>query len=116
VSLRDAALVTGVYRLQRAVRAAAGCMHGDAVGTCLAILGTITVEGSSPMVIDFTAQLAPILWGMVGLLLVLGGAIAASVDFETAEIYLGQRTLLLATAAVLALTIAALAIVHSPLR
>jgi hypothetical protein len=65
------------------------------------------------MVIDFTAQLAPVLWGMVGLLLVLGGAIAASVDFEAAEIYLGQRALLVATAVVLALTVAALAIVRA---
>jgi len=83
-------------------------------GTCLALLVCIIAfEGSVPMIIDFTAQLAPILWGMVGLLLVLGGAIAASVDFEAAEIYLGHRRLLLATAAVLALTIAALAIVRS---
>jgi hypothetical protein len=88
-------------------------MRSEAVGTRLAILGIITVEGSSPMVIDFTAQLAPLLWGMVALLLVLGGAILASVDFEAAEIYLGQRTLLLATAALLALTIAALALART---
>ena len=70
----------------------------------------MVIDFTAPMVIDFTAQLAPILWGMVGLLLVLGGAIAASVDLETAEIYLGNRRLLLATAAVLVLTIAALAL------
>jgi hypothetical protein len=70
------------------------------------------IDPTAPLILDFTAQLAPVLWGMVGLLLVLVGAIAASVDLEAAEIYLGHRALLITTAGVLVLTIAALAIVR----
>jgi len=62
--------------------------------------------------LDFTAQLAPVLWGMVALLLVLAGALAASVDPEVAEIYLGDRRLLVVTFALAALTGIALVAAH----
>jgi len=70
------------------------------------------IDPTAPAIVDFTAQVIPVLWAMVGLLLVLVGAIAASVDFEAAEIYLGHRTLLVTMTAMLGLTIAALAIVR----
>lgn len=60
------------------------------------------------MVIDFTAELAPFLWGMVGLLLILAGAILASVDPDVAEVYLGDRRLLAAAAALVVVTLVAL--------
>lgn len=60
------------------------------------------------MVIDFTAELAPLLWSILALLLVSTGAIVASIDPEVAEIYLGDRRLLIATAAVAVLTLVAL--------
>ena len=60
------------------------------------------------MIIDFTAELAPLLWTLLALLLVFAGAIVASIDPEVAEIYLGDRRLLVATAAVAVLTLVAL--------
>lgn len=51
------------------------------------------------MGIDQTTQLAPILWGMIALLLVLAGAILASLDPEVTEVYLGDPRLLLASGA-----------------
>ena len=64
------------------------------------------------MVIDFSAELAPFLWGMVGLLLLLAGAIVASIDPEVAEIYLGDRRLLVGTAVLALLALAALFAAH----
>lgn len=60
------------------------------------------------MIIDMTAELAPILWGMLGLLFLLAGAIVASIDPEIAEVFLGDRRLLLVTAALAFITIVAL--------
>jgi hypothetical protein len=60
------------------------------------------------MIIDFTAELAPFLWGMLALLLILGGAILASIESELAEVYLGDRRLLVATVALAALVLGAL--------
>jgi hypothetical protein len=60
------------------------------------------------MIVDFTPGLAPLLWGILALLLVSTGAIVASIDPEAAEIYLGDRRLLVATAAVAVLTLLAL--------
>ena len=51
------------------------------------------------MIIDFTAELAPFLWGILGVLLIVTGAIVASIDPETAETYLGDGRLLAVTAA-----------------
>jgi hypothetical protein len=62
------------------------------------------------MFIDLTAQLAPLLWAILALLLVSAGAIVASIDPEIAEIYLGDRRLLVATAAVAVLTLVALVV------
>jgi hypothetical protein len=64
------------------------------------------------MVIDFSTALAPFLWGMVGLLLILAGAIVASIDPEGAEIYLGDRRLLVGTAVLALLALAALLAAH----
>ncbi len=64
------------------------------------------------MVIDFSAQLAPLLWGMVGMLLISTGAIVASMDLEIAEIYLGDRWLLLVTAALVTVALVALVAVR----
>ena len=60
------------------------------------------------MILDFTTQVSPILWVAVGLLLVVCGTIVASIDPELAEVYLGDRRLLLATVALAVLTIVAL--------
>ena len=51
------------------------------------------------MVIDFTAQLAPLLWGILGVLLIVTGGIVASIDPETSEVYLGDGRVLAVTAA-----------------
>lgn len=64
------------------------------------------------MVIDFTTQMAPILWVTVALLLVAGGALVASIDPELAEVYLGDRRFLVATVALAVLTIVALVAVQ----
>jgi hypothetical protein len=61
------------------------------------------------MVIDFTPELLPLLWGLLGVLLIATGAIIASIDPEIAEVYLGDRRILLVTAAVAAITLGALA-------
>lgn len=63
------------------------------------------------MIIDFTTQVSPILWVAVGLLLVCG-TIVASIDPELAEVYLGDRLLLVATVALVALTIVTLVAVR----
>lgn len=57
------------------------------------------------MTVDMTAELMPIFWGMIVLLLVLSAGILASVDPDLAEIYLGGPRLWVfgATAAVVAL-------------
>jgi uncharacterized Tic20 family protein len=64
------------------------------------------------MVIDFTTQMAPILWVTVALLLVVCGTIVASIDPELAEVYLGDRRFLVATVALAVLTIVALVAVQ----
>jgi len=60
------------------------------------------------MILDFTADLAPYLWGLLGILLILGGAIVAGIDPETAETYLGDGRLLAVTAALATLTLLAI--------
>jgi hypothetical protein len=67
------------------------------------------------MIIDMTDQLAPILWAMVGLLLFLGGAIVANFEAEAAEVYFGNRGLLVVTAAVVVVTIVGLVVVRPDL-
>jgi hypothetical protein len=56
------------------------------------------------MTINLIAELAPFVWGLFVVLLVMAGAIVASVDPELAEIYLGDRRLLAATVTLAALT------------
>jgi hypothetical protein len=60
------------------------------------------------MVIDFTAELAPLLWSILALLLISTAALVASIDPEIAEIYIGDRRLLVATAAVAVVALVAL--------
>ena len=60
------------------------------------------------MAIDMTAQLAPLLWGILCLLVILAGAILASIDPEVAEIYFGDRRLMIVTAALAVIALAAL--------
>ncbi len=60
------------------------------------------------MVIDFTAELAPFVWAMLGLLLMLAGAIVASIDPDVALVYLGDRRLLVAAVALAVVTVVAL--------
>jgi hypothetical protein len=59
------------------------------------------------MIIDFTANLAPFLWGTVGLLLIAAGALLASIDPEVAEVYVGDRPLIVVTAAMAVVTLGA---------
>jgi hypothetical protein len=51
------------------------------------------------MVIELTAELAPIFWGLVALLLVAAAAILAGIDPELAEVYLGHSRWWLASVA-----------------
>jgi hypothetical protein len=49
------------------------------------------------MITDFATQMGPVLWVAVGLLLVICGTVVASIDPELAEVYLGDRRLLVVT-------------------
>jgi hypothetical protein len=60
------------------------------------------------MILDFTAELAPLLWGVIGLLLISAGAVLACIDPEIAELYVGDRRLVLVTAAMAVVTLGAL--------
>jgi hypothetical protein len=60
------------------------------------------------MIIDFTAGLAPFLWGTLGLLVIAVGALLASLDPEVAEVYVGDRRLIVVTAAMAMVTLGAL--------
>jgi len=60
------------------------------------------------MLIDFTTELLPLLWALLGLLMIAAGAIIANVDPEVAELYVGDRRLLIVTAALVAVTFGAL--------
>ena len=51
------------------------------------------------MVIDFTAELAPFLWAILGTLLLSAGAILASVDLSTTQRYVRNHRLAVATGA-----------------
>jgi len=61
------------------------------------------------MVIDYTAQTAPLLWAVIGALVILALVIFACVDPELAEVYLGEAPLLVATLALAVIAIAILA-------
>jgi hypothetical protein len=61
------------------------------------------------MVIDFTAQTAPLLWAVIGTLVILALVIFTCVDPELAEVYFGEAPLLVATLALAAIAIAVLA-------
>jgi len=58
------------------------------------------------MVVDFAAQTAPVLWGLVAILVILALVIFASVDPELAEVYFGDVQILVATLALAAVMIA----------
>ena len=51
------------------------------------------------MVIDFTADLAPLLWAMLATLLLSAGAILASVDLSGTQRYVRNHRLAVATGA-----------------
>jgi hypothetical protein len=58
------------------------------------------------MVVDFAAQTAPVLWGLVAILVILALVIFASVDPDLAEVYFGDVQILVATLALAAVMIA----------
>jgi len=58
------------------------------------------------MVVDFAAQTAPMLWGLVAALTVLALVIFACVDPDLAEVYFGDVQILVATLALAAVMIA----------
>jgi len=64
------------------------------------------------MVIDLTAEFAPVLWAIVGVLLVSAGAIAASIDTELSEVYLGNRRLIVAVATVAIVVLAVFVVIQ----
>jgi len=66
------------------------------------------------MVIDFTPQLAPLLWMLIALVLILAGAILASIDPERTEVILGDSRLLIATAVICLVVVGALALLSAP--
>ncbi len=61
------------------------------------------------MLIDLTPELAPMLWGLVVLLLVTTGALMASIDPEIVEVYVGSRRLLAIAAVFVVLTVVGVA-------
>jgi len=61
------------------------------------------------MVLDLTAELAPIFWGLIALLLVTAAAILAGVDPDLAEIYLGNPRWWLASVAIAIVALVTLA-------
>jgi hypothetical protein len=64
------------------------------------------------MVIDLTNELAPVLWAIVGLLLMTGGAIAANIDTEVAEIYHDNRRMIVIVATLAIVVLAVLAVIQ----
>lgn len=64
------------------------------------------------MIIDFTAQTAPLLWAVVAALLILALALFACIDPELAEVYLGDLHILVATFALAAIAIVMLVSGH----
>lgn len=66
------------------------------------------------MIVDFTAQMSPMLWALGVLLLVLAVAIFASMEPDLAEVYLGEPQLLFAMITVAALVVATLTVAPSP--
>jgi len=64
------------------------------------------------MVIDWTPELAPYLWILVSVLVLSAAGILASIDLDAVEIYVGDRVLLLATAAVVVIVLVALVAVR----
>ena len=64
------------------------------------------------MVIDWTPELAPYLWTLVSVLVLSAAGILASIDLDAVEIYVGDRVLLLATAAVVVIVLVALVAVR----
>ncbi len=64
------------------------------------------------MIIDFTAQTAPLFWAVVAALLILALVIFACIHPELAEVYLGDLQILVATVALAAIAIAMLVSGH----
>jgi hypothetical protein len=60
------------------------------------------------IVMDLTAALNPFLWTIVGVLLIAAGGILAGIDPEVAEEYVGDRRLIVVTAAMAVVTLGAL--------
>ena len=58
------------------------------------------------MIIDFTAQMGPVLWALIAALPVVALALFACVEPELAEVYLGDWQLLVATVTIAAIVIA----------
>jgi hypothetical protein len=66
------------------------------------------------MIVDFTAQMTPLLWALAVLLVVLAAAIFASMEPDLVEVYLGEPQLLFAMITVAALVVATLTGAPSP--
>ena len=60
------------------------------------------------MTVDFTAQTAPYLWGIIAALLIFGLVLFAYIEPDLAEVYLGDVQLLVATLALAAIAISML--------
>lgn len=57
------------------------------------------------MIVDFTAQAAPLVWAIIAALFILALAIFASIEPELAEVYLSDVQLLVATLALAAIAV-----------
>ena len=57
------------------------------------------------MIVDFTAQTAPLLWAIIAAFLILALVLFACIEPELAEVYLGDVQLLVATLALAAIAI-----------
>lgn len=60
------------------------------------------------MIIDFTAELAPLLWAMLGVLMIAAGGIISNIDPEVIEIYVGERRLLVVSTVLAVVTLGVL--------
>jgi hypothetical protein len=67
------------------------------------------------MVLDLTAEMTPVFWGLVALLLVTVAAILAGVDPDLAEVYVGSPRWWLASVAIAIVALVTLATIRPEL-
>src|SRR6185369_17420202 len=89
----------------------AGAAPATLSGHALAFAG-----GEHEMILDFTAQTAPLLWALITALTILALVLFASIEPELAEVYLGDVQLLVATLALAAIALVLVAVRSEAIR